>query len=198
MNRAVAALAVLLLLAPLATGASHIFDIARDGQKAESNGLSITGGYTYARQRLPAVTFGTVQPPRGARKFTYLVFSRITRNRLQMPAVHCDLRVNGSEATDRSTLEAGGKKLALVYNVRNDRGAIASEELTVNGKKVDLQKGRIFLADFSKEELTWSQVNGGLPERLDGPGKPDSWNSTAIEILERLRKDNAAVQNFLK
>jgi hypothetical protein len=114
-----------------------------------------------------------------------------------MPSVNGNLAVNESEATDRTRLEAGGKKLALVYAVRLDHGRMTSQELTVNGKKVDLHDGHVFLADFTKEELTWSQVKADLPENLPDPGKAEAWLALPAKLIEQLRQD-AAVRDFLK
>ncbi|MBV9122648.1 MAG: hypothetical protein JO112_04765 [Planctomycetes bacterium] len=197
MGRLLLAPVILLLLVCLAAGDSHIFDITNQGGTAESNGFSITGSYTYARKGFPAVTFGTVRPPAGSRQFTYLVLSKFSGRRLTMPNVKANLDVNESEATDRTTLTAGGKKLALVYTARLDQGKLASAELTVNGKKVDLHHGQVLLVDFSKEELTWSHRKADLPDNLPEPGNPEAWSALATKLVEQLRQD-AAVRDFLK
>ena len=198
MYRMLWAPAALLCLASLVVGDSHIFSVTGDGQTAKSSELSISGGSFYAQKRSPAVIFGTVQLPVGKREFTYVVLSKLEAHRLGIPKITCMVNVDGTEATDKSTIEFKGKKITLAYKARITRGAITSEDLTVDGKKMDLHEGQVFLVDFTKDEVTWSQVKAGLPEHPGDSGKPDSVESTATKLLGQLREDNASVREFLK
>jgi hypothetical protein len=70
--------------------------------------------------------------------------------------------------------------------------------LTVNGKSLDLNSGRVVLVDLSGKEVRWKQAVVPLPVSTSQPVEVKEIESAARKTLDHVRRESAIVRDFLK
>lgn len=173
------------------------------GGGVEGDGFSIQAGSIYLAVGEPGILAGATKKRISEYELFYLiVFKHKATDGSQ---------VNHSAQTESSdggsfhskleqSLEMHGQKLLLnkAFEIDTATGMVKSEEATINGQKVDLSKGRLFLVDFTGDKLTWKQVNGKLPTKVGSLGDLDGVRKLAKQVREEMPKESTDVQEFLK
>jgi len=71
-------------------------------------------------------------------------------------------------------------------------------KVTVNGKSVDLSKGRLLLVTHADSDFTWQQESAELPKSVTAPRTVKEAEALAKENVKKLQQGNDAVREFLK
>jgi hypothetical protein len=105
----------------------------------------------------------------------------------------------GPSAKSSGSLEIGDRKIVFEYQFRADpaRKAAPIETLTLDGKPVDLDQGRVVLVDLSPNGGTCKQVRVDLPESPTHPREIEQIESQAKAMLKHLRQQSKTVREFV-
>jgi hypothetical protein len=75
---------------------------------------------------------------------------------------------------------------------------VLSETLSVNGKAVDIGKGRVFVADLTAGPVKWEQKKLKLPAEVPDTADKKDAEALANKVLASLGKQDKAVAALLK
>jgi hypothetical protein len=198
-TKIVTALAVFLMVYTLvATSQLRANELVSGGGSSESDGFWVSAPNVRFRQGGPGVAFGLIQPPGSPKKYSYLVLIKGIEGKWSGYGGSC--KCDGRTASSSLQLEVGGAKLQVVYKMEIDRqnNKVTSETLTVNGKALDLNKGRVLLASPTGKDFTWQQEAAELPKAASAPRTLEEVEALATELVKRLRKESEGVRAFLK
>jgi hypothetical protein len=173
-------------------------EIVSGGGSSESDGFWISTPSIRSRQDGPGVAFGLVQPPGSPKGYSYLLLIKGIEGKPSGYSGTCT--TDGRAASSSLQLDVGGAKLQLVYRMELDpkNRKAASETLTVNGKAVDLAKGRVLLISLAGKDFAWLQEAVELPRMPTAPRTVEEIEALAKEHVKRLRQESKAVRAFLK
>jgi hypothetical protein len=188
------------------------FEIVEGGGSTESDSFGFQAGGLFLKEGLPGVMFGTEKKPAGEREFVYLVIFKhqvsatsnfITRSN--------SLNATGGEKrlvtmTADLGLGIGGLGIGVqqadlksVVEIETRTKTVKRETLTLNGKEVDLGRGRLFLADLAgTTKPKWEQVHAKLPANLPDPKETKGVRDLVRRVFDELPKESESVRDFLK
>jgi hypothetical protein len=193
---------VLFFLAPYLNSAGSLRDneLLVSGGSGETDGLWVTGPNLCIRRGMPGMFFGMVQAPGKDRLIAYTLIIKGDEARKTLAGYDGQCSVVGPIARSEGFVEINGKKVTVDYQMTIDpKGKrAAKEKLMIDGKALDLDAGRVILVDLSGKVATWKQTSVALPAN-----PPVVFETRALEALsranlEQMRKQNAAVLEFLK
>jgi hypothetical protein len=188
-----------LLFAFAAIGLLRADDVIFGGGNSQSDGFWISTPIARIRQTGPGVVWTLVQPPGGAKDYAYLLLVKgLDRKKISKHSGGCSN--DGGTATSTFQMEVDGAELKIVYKIEIDKQTkkVESQGLTVNGKGIDLAKGRVLLVSASGKDFTWQQVAMPLPKTPTESRSRDEIEAAAKEHVIRLREGNETVREFLK
>jgi hypothetical protein len=139
--------------------------------------------------------------PAGAdRGYAYVLVIKGDEQRKTLAEYASECEVVASTARSRGSVAIGTRKAAFEYQVEIDpTGKRAPvETLSINGKALDVSKGRVVLIDLSGPNVNWKQVRVGLPVSPAYPKETAQVESQAKELLGHLRRGSAEAREFLK
>jgi hypothetical protein len=167
------------------------------GGSTESDGFWVSGPNARFYKNSPGVTFGLIQPPGSAKTYAYLLLIKGVEPKGTNYGGGCKNDVNA--ATSWFELEANGVKLRVEYKMEIDaqNKKPVSESLTVNGKSIELPKGRVLLVSFAGKDITWQQDAVELPQSPTAPRTTQDVEALAKDHVKRLRQESEAVRAFL-
>jgi hypothetical protein len=192
---------VLLFTAPGAFGGDlRPNEMIVGGGSCEADGLWVSGPSIYLRRGSPGVAVGMARSPGAGRACAYVLVIKGDEQRKVLAEYASRSEVVGSTAHSRGFVAIGNRRAAFEYRVEIDpTGKRAPvEALSINGKALDVGKGRVVLIDLSAADVSWKQVWVGLPGFPAYPEGTAQVESQAEELLGRLRRDSAEVRGFLK
>ena len=162
-----------------------------------------TGGL-YLKKDSPGVLFGMAKEPGGDRQLKYLVVFKhraTARTSVDSPARMSDGQKGKLwQVTMTDGVRLDGKKIELTLELEVDpvNKVVVHEEMTFAGQKIDLSKGRLFLADLRAEPVTWKQVQVALPANPPDPTQTKDVEQLAKRVLTELPKNSEEVRDFVK
>jgi hypothetical protein len=173
------------------------------GGGTESDGFGVQSGSVYIAVGKPGLMFGTMKKPEGESELAYLIlFRHQVTDGSQIGNSNQTQAVGGEtmRATLSHTLELHSKKLALAEEIECDPAtkAFKSETATINGQKVEMKEGRVFLVDFTGDKLTWKQVKAKLPTKLPNTLETDGIRELVKRVMAELPPESKEVREFLK
>jgi hypothetical protein len=199
--RTVTTIAIILLVnSSLDAGKLKENEMISGGGFTQADGFWVSGPSIWLRRDQPGVVLGMIQPPKGNREYAYLLIIKGDEKRNTLANFESQSKVDGILAQSSGSVLILGNQIKVDYQARMDpKGKQALQEnLSLNGKSLDLRKGRVFLVDLSGKEARWNQVQGPLPANPDYPQEIKKIEETAKKSLNSLRKENAKVREFLK
>lgn len=191
---------LLLVFAFAATPQLQAGEVVAGGGYSESDGFWISSPNIRLRQAGPGVAFGLVQPQGSPKGYSYFLLVRESTSKQTLNEYKLGAKNDGRVASSSLELQLGGATLEVVYKMelepRNKK--VISETLTVNGKALDLGKGRVLLAEIAAKEFKWQQLAVELPKGPTAPRTAEEVEALAKEQVRRLRQESEAVRAFLK
>lgn len=194
---------VTVIFALVGFGDALALEIERGGASSSGDGFWFQAGGLSLRKGKPGVIFGMTQKPGGDRELAYVVLFK--HRVMDKSRVVTSGRVNDSGGkvrvvtmTDGIEIEDQKFDLTLTLEIGAEKTTVTSEKLAVAGKALDLQKGRVFLVDFTMKEMKWHQVNAKLPENLPDPSEIEDVRTVVKRVQTELANDSDAISKFLK
>jgi hypothetical protein len=191
-------LVIFLALAGTARGEDVALLQGTSGSK--SGDFEVRAGGLVVREGAPGSAFGTVRKGGKKQELSYFV---VFKHRLALAGkTDCSEETNADdrEATTTQTIALDDKKLVIAYKITYDSKTkkVLSETLSVNGKAVDIARGRVFVADLTAGPVKWEQKKLKLP--ADVPDTADKKDAEALanKVLASLGKQDKAVAALLK
>lgn len=196
MLRSFLAQAAFVLVAPLAIAAPIEIEFGAGESSFETRGFRIGGGAFLVKTGSPLGVYGTVRSPGSSAQLTYFLICKSDPQKEPIPVIRCRPWIEGQVATDDSRIEVNKKTLELRYEARLDpaTNSVASQLLTVNGKKIDLADGRVLLVDFSGKDVSFKQVKA----TPSPPRAKQAWDSFLQKTIKQLSKEHSSVGDFLR
>jgi hypothetical protein len=201
-RRSFGLVAVLSLLL-ISCNRTPVLEIVKSGVSGESDGFWYQAEGLYLKENSPGVLFGMVKEPGKDRELKYLlVFKhRVTSKSKLNFAANASLGGRAKKTLlidDGLDIDGNGVKLKLTLEFDETKKVTDSEELLLNGEKIDLTKGRVFLGDLSGAPGKWEQVQVKLPANLPDPTETQAVRELANRILVELPGASEQIRNFLK
>lgn len=191
-------LAIFFLVAPGANLRNNELIIA--GGSGESDGFWISGPSLYLRRDTPAVTVAMVRSPGQEMGYAYVLIVKGDEKRKVLAGFESKSQVLGSIASSGGFIEIANRKASVDYRAQFDPAVknALREELFINGKTLDLSKGRVVLVDLSTDNVTFTQTVVELPKSPTWPTQTPQVEVQAKMMLEHLRREDKQVRSFLK
>lgn len=195
-------LAMSLILAVLPTAFAADLrenEILLPGGGARSGDLWVSSPSLRIRQGMPASAFAFVKAPGGATQYAFLIVIKGEEGRKTLAPYSSTSTSDGSKGRSAGYVDIAGKRVAFEYELAFDpaNAVRVTEKLTLDGKAIDLSKGRVLLVDPTGKELECSQLQADLPDPKS-PTTPDELDAAADKQLDLLKKEHAAIRTFLK
>jgi hypothetical protein len=161
--------------------------------------LEVHAGGLVVREGSAGSVFGTVRAGKGKRQLSYFV---VVKHRLGgdgKQATNEEATAENSEGESKQTLTIDGKSLQIDYKVKLDGDRkVSRETIVVNGKTVDVAKGRVFLVDLTKSPPTWKQHKLNLPAEVASATTRKAAEELTRKVLASLTKQNPEVKSFVE
>jgi hypothetical protein len=172
------------------------------GASGGSDDWWFSAGNHYLRSDEPGLIFGLQKTPSGAREFAYVVLFRheINERSAYSQAMETSVSFDGKIASMTDGVELDGKILKIELEIEANRDAAILEPKTfrINGADLDSVQGRVFLADFTADVMSYQQIDVGLPESPPDPtGDTETVADLARNLIEKLEDENELVRTFL-
>jgi hypothetical protein len=170
------------------------------GGCCESNGFWISGPSLYVHKGTPAVVAAMVKTPSKDRNYAYLFVIKGDEQRKATTQYDSNCGISGKKADSRGSVEIAAKKIAFEYRAELDpmESKPLRETLSINGKALDLGRGRVVLFDVSGDQLIMKQIRIALPSSSTFAAETAQVESQAKKLLELLRRGDKEARDFLK
>ncbi|MEM1067487.1 MAG: serine/threonine-protein kinase [Planctomycetota bacterium] len=162
------------------------------GGAVSSDGWFFSSGQIYLQQNQPGVLFGMHENPSGDRELSYVVLFRHHAN--DRSVISRPSRIGTSfdgqmaKVTDGISIDGRAIEFSLSMQVDAKKTGIASTTLTIDGKAMDYNVGRLLLVDLTGKSVTYSQVNAKLPTDLPIPRNIVEDTDFVAELAKRLMR----------
>jgi hypothetical protein len=178
-------------------------ETVQGGDTSEGDGFWFQAGGLFITKGSPGVMFGMTKKTGGGREFSYLVIFQHQSTATSKFDHTSNLTDKGGKerlVTMTDALGIGGQRidLKLEIDIDSPTKTMKREHLTLDGKEVDLGKGRLFLVDLTPEAPKWEQVQAKLPANLPDPKETTGERDLVKRVFDELPKESEAVRNFLK
>ena len=163
---------------------------------ARSDSIELHTGGLVVREGEAGIAFGSLRLARGKRVPAYVL---VLDHRLGGEGKSRFDDVASAEdgkAEAKQTITIDGHTLALVYPVTLEARKPAQESLTLEGKAIDLSRGRVFLVDMKSSPPRWEQRKVELPAEVDAATSKKAAASLAAKLLAHLRDKDRRVKEF--
>jgi hypothetical protein len=173
--------------------------LVQTGRAARSGDLEIWAGSLVFRPTEASVLFGGMRGASEA-QVSYLLVLKGQGQTAALPRSSAEARVEGLAGQARHTLQLEGQSLQLEYTVKLDpvRKTINRETLSLNGKVVDLLRGRVFLIDWSVNPYRWQQRQTALPSGSLETASKKQTEALARRFLAELSKQDRVLKEFIE
>lgn len=186
-----------------APGDGSRLEMVRGGGITESNGYWFQAGGLFLQKGSPGVLFGSAKAPDGDRELKYVVIfkHRATGgSSIESPSNISDQGMDRRQITiaDGVNIDGKGVRLTLEIEIDSTNNVVKREELTFDGKKIDLSRGRLFLVDLTGGTTTWEQVQVTLPGKPPDPTETKNALELSKRVLSEVPSNSTAVRDFLR
>ncbi|MEM8666048.1 MAG: serine/threonine-protein kinase [Planctomycetota bacterium] len=162
------------------------------GGAVSSDGWFFSSGQIYLQQNQPGVLFGMHENPSGDRELSYVVLFRHhakDRSVISRPSrIGTSFDGQMAKVTDGISIDGRAIEFSLSMQVDAKKMGIASTTLTIDGKAMDYNVGRLLLVDLTGKSVTYSQVNAKLPTDLPIPRNIVEDTDFVAELAKRLMR----------
>jgi hypothetical protein len=190
------------LFIPLIPLGSHLRpnELIIGGGSCKGDELWVSSPSLYMRRDTPGVAVGMVQAPGKDRSYAYVLIIKGDEQRRGLAEYDTRSELAGTSGESRGFVEIAGKRAAFSYKVKVDPAGKQSpqERLSINGKALDLGKGRVVVVDLSPAGVSWKQVALDLPESPTWPTRSAQIESQAKKLLALWRRRGKEARSSLK
>jgi hypothetical protein len=166
---------------------------------SRSADLEVHAGGLVLREGSAGSAFGTVRAGKAKRQLSYFAVIKHRLNAGSKQNTKEEATAENEEGESKQSLSINGKSLQIDYKVKLDAaGKVSRETLVVNGKSVDVAKGRVFLVDLTKAPPTWEQRKLNLPAEVASATTKKSAEELAKKVLGSLTKQDVKVKSFVE
>lgn len=183
-----------------------VFSVAADKPQvvngtsgARSDCLDLQAGGLVVREGEVGSAFGTYQLPKGKRQLTYFV---LVKHRLAAgnPLTWVDeTTARDDGGSSKSTLTQEDRTLQLDYQLTlESTKKVGREALVVNGKPVDLSRGRVLLVDLTVSPPRVEQRKVDLPAEVASAATKRAAEELARQVIAALEKKDRKCKEFVE
>jgi hypothetical protein len=194
------ALAALVLLAwACGARAEEKKSLLRAATGADNKGLEVLAGGLALREGEVGGAFGTVRVGRGKRRFSYFAVIKhgLSAETGTSTSEHAKVGIGAGESTQVVGID--DQKLTITYRVKLDAGkAVSKETVTVNGKELNLAKGRVLVVDLTAEPPQVGQLKVALPAEVPDVSQAKAAAALVRRTLADLAKRNKPIRDFIQ
>lgn len=165
---------------------------------SRSDNLTIHAGGLVLREGEPGSAFGTIAAGKMERQLSYFVIFK-HRMGVESPLDHAEeSTAEDLVGSSKQTLRVDDKSLEVEYQVRLDATSrkISRETLTVNGKSVDVARGRVLLVDLTTNPPRWEQRKLDLPTKVGETTSKKAAEELVRRVLTGAIKKDRKVKEF--
>jgi hypothetical protein len=157
-----------------------------------------TGGLVL-REGAVGSAFGTVRKGGAAHELSYFVLLKHRYTAASSAGSTEESGAADAQADTKQVVDVDGTKLTVSYKIEFNAKAnrVLGESLTVNGKALDVAKGRVLLVDLTVSPPKWEQKKLTLPATVPAATDRKAAAALARQTLEALAKQDKAVQAFI-
>jgi hypothetical protein len=191
---------VLALLALAGVARAQTASFIQGTSGAKVGNWEVQAGGVVLRQGSAGSAFGTVR--KGAPTHTFSYFLVLKHRYGSCSKVDASEKADTTEkkATTKQLLTIDGNKLTIGYQIDFDLAAkrAVRESITINGKAVNVAKGRVLLVDMTANPPKWQQKNLELP--AVGPTavtEEKAAEALTRKVFEALGKKDKDVRAFI-
>lgn len=172
------------------------------GAGASADGFAASGGNLLAQGGKPGVMFGTVTPPKGTTRLSYVILFKLPPAKsgfnIQSANDAKGLSAGGADIEAAHTIHGNRIEARSVFELKADRSAIEKETLSVGGQAADPMAGRLFLIDFTAASATYEQKDITLPDAAPTLTSEADVERFAESLIKSLREKNPEIARWLK
>ena len=161
-----------------------------------SGAIELHTGGIVVREGEAGVAFGSVRMARGKRIPAYVLILDHRLGGEGKSRFDDSASAEDDKAEAKQTITIDGHTLALVYRVALEARKPAVESLTLEGKVIDLSRGRVFLVDMKSSPPRWEQRKVELPAEVDAATSKKAASALAAKLLAHLRDKDRRVKEF--
>ncbi|MHB9081559.1 MAG: hypothetical protein ACYC3X_29160 [Pirellulaceae bacterium] len=184
---------------------SQIFEIGGGITFSGTNQRSVSHGHAYLVPGAPGFVFGCVEDTNRQMKLSYLVLIKHGATATTTfergnpdPAISSDSSDGKIRLINfNERIRFGKSNLAFSYKAEFDavKDQLISEEMTFQGKRLDLTDGRVIVVDMTAEPVEFQQVNVKLPSNpnLDFINSTSEYKLNTNRWLEEITKNSEVV-----
>lgn len=189
-----------LVVAAISLQAAQKAEVIQGASGARSEGLEVHAGGLVVRQGEAGAAFGTMRLGTLQRQVAYFV---VLKHRLG-PGSPLELSeeasCDGTTGSGKQAIAIAGNSLLIDYLVRlEEKGKGPGQEtLAVNGKNVDLARGRVLLVDLTANPPRWEQRKVDLPSEVNEVASKKGAEELARKVLGELVKKDRKTREFVE
>jgi hypothetical protein len=173
------------------------------GFGTSTNNFAISGGHLVDHPGKPGVTFGTLTTnPKNPTELTYVILFKLPPptdgSSFGMDGHGRSVSTGGGEVKSRIRINGKGIEATAYYELNADRTAVSKEKLTIGGKEVDPDAGRLFLLDLRTAEPVYQQKKIALPDGVPKLEKTGDVEAYVELLLKHLREKEPELKDWVK
>ncbi len=188
-----------LIMVLFLTGSADKLEWIQPASGSRNDALELYAGGVVARQGAAGSAFGTVRAGKGKRQFSYFVVFKHRLSAERDIKSEEEVMLDDAEGESKQTVRCDGKTLQMDCKIKLDPGTkkVSRETLTINGKSVDVAKGRVFLVDLTATPPTWEQRGLTLPVEVVEATSKKAAEGLVKKVLASLAKQDRTTRVFI-
>ena len=109
------------------------------------------------------------------------------------------MEAEDEKASSKQLVAVAGSKLTIAYAIEIDRRTrmVLRETLSLNGKPLDLTRGRVLLVDLRASPPKWQQKNLTLPAEVPAASDRKATLALVEKVTDSLARRDKTVKAFL-
>ena len=180
----------------LALAWAERMEVVNGTTAARSDASELHTGGLVVREGAVGVAFGSLRLARGKRAPAYVLLLDHRLGGEGKSEFDDTASADETQAEARQTITIDDHTIKLVYRVELDARKAAKETLTLNGKAIDLTRGRVLLVDLRASPPRWEQRKVDLPAEVDAATAKKAASALAAKLLAHLRGKDRRVKEF--
>lgn len=174
------------------------YPMTSGGVVTSTDGWWFSAGALHLEKGQPGVLFGMNKTPSSDRAFSYVVLFR--HGNLESRGHSARVNYNGKTVSIRDGLEVNRSKFELALEMTSDEnaGTLKVDTFSIDGKEIDLTKGKVFLVDLTSAPLSVKQIDVPLPKDLPTTGNTEVVADLARTIAKQVLQADSSARDFLQ
>jgi hypothetical protein len=173
-------------------------EVVQGTTAARSDAVELHTGGLVVREGEAGVAFGSVRLGKGKRQPAYLLILKHRLGGEGKSDFDDSASAEAGAAEARQAITIDGKTVRLAYKIEVDEKTlkVSREGLTLNGKAIDLSRGRVFLVDLEGKTPHWEQRKVDLPAEVDAGTSKKAATALGRKLLGHARAKDERVKKF--